>query len=124
MFYLRSDGITNVQGWVSEMQRGIVQGLRDRLKQAAQLVVVEARARTHSRRVAAAMSYDVEVRSPSDYRAVVGPIRRRAFFAHFLEFGTSHSREFPFLDPAAEAKAEEVISLVGEPFLLAAGGQR
>jgi HK97 gp10 family phage protein len=123
-FYLKVEGLADVEGWVAEMKRGIVQGLRDRLKQAARLVQTEAQARTHSRRVKAAMTYDVEVQGPGSYKAVVGPLRRPAFFAHFLEFGTTHSRAFPFLEPAAEAKEEDVVSLVGEPFLIAAGGHR
>jgi HK97 gp10 family phage protein len=106
-------GIQQVNGLVSRVQHDLKQGLRDRLKEAAKLVATEAKARTHSRRVRSAITYEVNVKSLSDYEARIGPLRRKAFFAHFLEFGTTHSRAFPFLVPSIEATEERVLDLVG-----------
>lgn len=100
------------------IERDITKGMRTRLVQAAKVVIKAARAKTHSKRVAAAMSYDVDVRSKTDFQVRVGPSQKKAFFAHFLEFGTSHSRAFPFLAPAKEQTEDEVVELVGIPFVL------
>jgi len=113
---LRMLGIREATGVLTAAERDATQGQRERLKRAASLVADEAKSRTHSRRVRNAIGFDVEVRSPTEYSARVGPERRRAFFAHFLEFGTKHSRAFPFLLSAAEAKADQVVDIIGEPF--------
>lgn len=121
-------GIPEVTGLVSRLDHELKQGLRDRLKQAAKIVSDEAKQRTHSRRVKAAMGFSVEVKSLTDYQAVIGPLQRRAFFAHFLEFGTKAApghgatRAFPFLVPALEATTDQVVDLVGVPPSL--GGRR
>jgi HK97 gp10 family phage protein len=111
-------GIPEVQSLLSQVDHELKQGQRGRLKEASGLVADEMRARTHSRRVAKAVSFDVKVNSLIDFEARIGPTRRGAFFAHFLEFGTSHSREFPFAEPALEATEEKVIDLVGFPPVL------
>jgi HK97 gp10 family phage protein len=118
---LRAVGAREAAASVSRVDLELKQGLRGRLKEAAQLVAGEARQRTHSRRVRGAITYDVEVRSLSEYRALIGPLRKKAFFAHFLEFGTEHSREFPFLAPALGATEDKVIDLVGIPPSLGGG---
>jgi HK97 gp10 family phage protein len=114
-------GIKEVNGLISEIDHDLKQGLRGRLKQAAKLVSDTAKGLTHSRRVRSAITYDVEVKSLVDYRASIGPLRRKAFFAHFLEFGTVHSRAFPFMEPAAESTEEQVFDLVGHIPALAGG---
>jgi HK97 gp10 family phage protein len=108
-------GVPEVQGLLSDLDHELKQGLRARLKQGIGLVAEEMRRETHSKRVAAAISTDVEVVSLSEYRARAGPLRSRAFFAHFLEFGTGHSRGFPFAAPALEATEDQVVELVGIP---------
>ena len=114
----RTLGIPEVTSLISELDRDLKQDLRGRLKRGAAIVTEEAKSRTTSRRVRRALSYDVQVNSLIDYRAVVGPTRKGAFFAHFLEFGTTHSRAYPFLMPAAEATEDQVVDLVGLPFVL------
>jgi len=120
-------GIPEVTGLISQVGHELKQGLRDRLKQAAKLVSDEAASRTHSRRVRAAMGFAVEVQSLTEFRAVIGPLQRRAFFAHFLEFGTKASpghaatRAFPFLVPALAATEDQVVELVGVPPSLGGG---
>ncbi len=117
-------GLVETNQWLEGLAR---QDLRERLRKASRLVSDTAKSMTTSRRVKAAMSYDVRVVSSTVFRAVVGPLRRKAWFAHFLEFGTKASprhhatRAFPFLIPAEEATEQEVVDIVGEPFLLRAG---
>lgn len=108
-------GMAEVKGLVSQIEHELKQGPRDRLKRAAGLVEDEMRAQTHSKRVAAAISKDVQVVSLTEFRASIGPTRRRAWFAHFLEFGTVHSREFPFAGPALAATEDQVVEIVGIP---------
>jgi HK97 gp10 family phage protein len=121
-FFLEATGIEELQSFFGELQHELKDGLRTRLKEAAGLVAEEAKRQTHSKRVRAAMSTTVEVRGLTDFEARIGPTRRRAFFAHFLEFGTVHSRAFPFLAPALAATEEQVVELVGFPPLLRHGG--
>ena len=111
----RLEGMADVKGLVSQIEHELKQGLRGRLKQAAGLVEEEMRRETHSKRVAAAIGSDVQVLGLTEFRASIGPTRRRAFFAHFLEFGTEHSRAFPFAEPALEATEDAVVELVGIP---------
>lgn len=40
--------------------------------------------------------------------------RYDAFYAHFVEFGTSHSRAQPFLGPAAKEKAQDAITEIAK----------
>lgn len=108
-------GMAEVKGLVGQIEHELKQGLRGRLKQAAGLVEEEMRRETHSKRVAAAVSSDVQVVSLTEYRASIGPTRRRAWFAHFLEFGTVHSRAFPFAGPALAATEDQVVEIVGIP---------
>jgi HK97 gp10 family phage protein len=122
-FFLQMAGVDEAQGFVSQLDHELKDGLRGRLKQGAKLVEEAAASRTHSRRVRAAMSSNVEVRSLSDFEARIGPTRRRAWFAHFLEFGTSHSRDFPFLVPALAATEDQVVELVGFPPSLMSGNR-
>lgn len=109
-------GLKEVTGIFSAAEAEAKQSIRGKLKEAAKLVADEAKSQTHSRRVRSAITWDVEVRSAADYIARVGPTAKKAFFAHFLEFGTAHSRAFPFLAPAREAKEDEVVNLVGDSF--------
>lgn len=37
----------------------------------------------------------------------------QAFYARFVEFGTSHSRAYPFMRPAAENKAGAAVDVLG-----------
>lgn len=114
-------GLEEVRDFLNDLAKA---DLRDRLREAAKLVSDTAKDLTHSRRVRAAMSYDVRVKSANEWRAVVGPLAKKAFFAHFLEFGTKASRRhhatraFPFLMPAEEQTEERVVDIVGQPFLL------
>lgn len=39
-------------------------------------------------------------------------VKRIAFYAKFLEYGTSHARPYPFMRPAAENKAAEAIQMI------------
>jgi len=41
-------------------------------------------------------------------------VTRQAFYAGFVEYGTVRSRPFPFLRPAAEGKAQEVVHTLTE----------
>jgi HK97 gp10 family phage protein len=118
MLSLTSIGIPEVAGFVKQLERETNQELRGRLKEGAKLMQQHARGETHSRRVSSAMTYDVTVVSRHEFRARIGPTRSGAFFAHFLEFGTSHSRPFPFLLPTVETLVDEVTELVGVPPLL------
>jgi HK97 gp10 family phage protein len=114
-FELKPLGIPEAKGFISQIQRELKQDLRGRLRQAATLVAEEMRRDTHSKRVAAAIGFDIEVESLFEFRASIGPTRKRAWFAHFLEFGTEHSRAFPFAAPALETTEDEVVELVGIP---------
>lgn len=127
-FDMKMLGITQATGFLSQIDHELKHGLRDRLKQAAKIVADEQKSLTHSRRVRAAITFDVRVDSPVDYVASIGPLRRRAFFAHFLEFGTratpAHpfsTRAFPFALPALQATEERVVDLVGVPPSLKGG---
>jgi len=106
-------GIKKVDSLTKRIEKDIRQGLPKRLKTAAEIVKTAAQSRAKSRRVRAAMSFDVKVKSATDFEARVGTERRKAFFAHFLEFGTEHSQKQPFLGPAAKAKEGEVLDVVG-----------
>ena len=117
-FFLEATGITELQDFLGDMQHELNQGLRERLKEAAGLISEEAKRQTHSARVRSAMSTTVTVRSQIDFEARIGPSRRRAWFAHFLEFGTIHSRDFPFLAPALAITEDQVVELVGFPPVL------
>lgn len=116
-FLVRVEGADEA---VADMAAAAKVDLRNALRQAASIVAREAQARTHSRRVKAAMTYDVTSLGPMQLRASIGPLRRKAFFAHFLEFGTNPSAKRPwstapqpFLIPAAHASEQRVIDLVG-----------
>jgi len=122
-FFVEAAGFEEAAGFFSELQHEFKQGLRERLKQAATLVTETAREETHSARVRAAMGFNVEVNSLVDFSARIGPSRRRAWFAHFLEFGTVHSRAFPFLAPALAATEDQVVEIVGIPPVLQHGGK-
>lgn len=121
MLNLSAIGIKSSTSFFRALADDHKQHRRGRLKQAAKMVADVAKRKAKSRRVRAAMSFDVRVDSPSEFSADVGPSRRRAFFAHFLEFGTEHSRAFPFLIPAKEETEDRVVELVGVPFLLQRG---
>ncbi|KKL51460.1 hypothetical protein LCGC14_2295270 [marine sediment metagenome] len=105
-------GIKKVDSLTKRIEKDIRQGLPKRLKTAAEIVKTAAQSRAKSRRVRAAMSFDVKVKSATDFEARVGTERRKAFFAHFLEFGTEHSKA-AISGPAAKAKEGEVLDVVG-----------
>ena len=106
-------GIKKVENLIEGTGKDIKQGLPKRLKTAAGIVATAAKSRAKSRRVRSAISFDVEVKSATEFEARIGPTRRKAFFAHFLEFGTVHSRAQPFLAPALKATQSQVLDLVG-----------
>ncbi len=132
-FFLQAVGIREAKAFFSEIERELKEGLRDRLKRAAKIVEDEAKSQTDSKRVRSAITSTVTVESLIDYRASIGPLRKRAFFAHFLEFGTrphlirnawghpgasvAHpgARARPFLAPAIQVTEERVVDLVGVP---------
>jgi HK97 gp10 family phage protein len=39
-------------------------------------------------------------------------VKRLAFYARFVEFGTSRSRAYPFMRPAAEGKARDAVDAI------------
>lgn len=39
-------------------------------------------------------------------------VKRLAFYARFVEFGTSRARAYPFMRPAAEQKAPEAVQMI------------
>ena len=117
-FALEALGVGDARSFFKDLSADIKGGMRDRLKKAAKLVSDTAKRKTHSRRVKAAISFDVRADSLAQFSAVVGPLRRKAFFAHFLEFGTVHSRARPFLIPAKKETEDDVVEIVGVPFLL------
>ncbi|HEU4376282.1 MAG TPA: HK97-gp10 family putative phage morphogenesis protein [Telluria sp.] len=41
-------------------------------------------------------------------------LKKLAFYGRFVEFGTSKSRAYPFMRPAAEHKAEEAVRVMAE----------
>jgi len=112
-FGLDLEGFDDTSGFMSQIAHEMKVGTRDRLKQAAGLVAEAMRADSHSRRVRAAITFDVDVDSPTEWQATIGPLRRRAFFAKFLEFGTRYARPFPFAEPALQQTEERVVDLVG-----------
>jgi HK97 gp10 family phage protein len=129
-------GVPEVTGLLSQVDRELKQGLRERLKEAARLVRDTARANTDSRRVKSALTFTVTVKSLFDYEARVFPRGKWGFIARFLEGGTKphliqnfHGREgvvfqhpgmrpHPFLEPARVATEEQVVELVGIPPVL------
>jgi len=138
-FFVEVLGLDELQGTVSQLEHDLKHGLRTRLKEAAGLVAEAARQETHSRRVRRAMGSNVTVKSSTEFVAHIGPSKRHAWFAHFLEFGTepheetrfgrrfigpqqpfSHpgSRAFPFLRPALVFTEDEIVELVGVPPVL------
>ena len=122
-FFLKTIGIKSVQSFIGGIGNEISEGTGGRMKEAAELVADKARSLTHSRRVKKAISFTVRRRSAGNFEAVIGPEQRKAFFAHFLEFGTKHSRAFPFLAPAAKATEDKVVELVGIPPSLGGRGR-
>lgn len=147
------EGIEDTLDFIDEFSKI---DLRGRLREAARLVRDAARAHTQSRRVREALTYDVSVKSLIEYQARVGPERKLAWFAHFLEFGTrphqiasgararqvtasgrvkrrGHdiagsrmhpgARAFPFLMPAEAETEEQVVDIVGQPFMYLGTGR-
>jgi HK97 gp10 family phage protein len=111
----RVRGIREANVFLTQVGKELKDGTLDRLIEASRIAVNAARNETHSARVKSAMTYDARVRSHNDFISRIGPSRKKAFFAHFLEFGTSHSRPFPFLAPAVERIVDEITELVGVP---------
>jgi len=121
---LRTSGIKGTEKFFSRAEHEIKNETKGRLKKAAALLANRARKKTHSKRVRKAISFDVEVKSPTNWKATIGPDSKKAFFAHFLEFGTRHSRAFPFMKPALDDTEDEIVEIVGVPPVLAGGGGR
>ena len=145
-FFVEATGFEEAGAFFSNLQHELKQGMRGRLREAGQLVKSAAQEETHSARVRSGMTVSVNVASLMEFSARIGPSRRRAWFAHFLEFGTrphmeqrgpgsgkqgppgppfSHpgSRAFPFLAPALARTADEVTEIVGFPPMLQHGGK-
>jgi len=114
-------GVQQVNSLISTIDHELKQGLRERLKEASQLIAERMKAETHSRQVKSAITYEVQVNSLTDFVARIGPLRKKAWFAHFLEFGTVHSRAFPFALPTIDALEERIVELVGIPPILSIG---
>lgn len=116
-------GLKELERAMAEAGRRIRADLRARLKEAGRIVQADAKGRATSKRVRRALTLTVRVPTPADFEAEVGTLRRRAFFAHFLERGTkagpAHpftTRAFPFLAPAVEATEERVFRILGQVF--------
>jgi HK97 gp10 family phage protein len=144
-FFVEAAGFEEAGAFFSKLQHELKQGMRGRLREAAEVVKGAAQEETHSARVRSGMTISVNVKSLTEFSARIGPSRRRAWFAHFLEFGTgphmqqkavregfvgpaapfSHpgSRAFPFLAPALARTADEVTEIVGFPPILQHGGK-
>lgn len=41
-------------------------------------------------------------------------VKQKAFYGKFVEFGTSHSRAFPFMRPAAENTAQQSVEVLAQ----------
>lgn len=41
-------------------------------------------------------------------------LKKLAFYGRFVEFGTSRSRAYPFMRPAAEGKAREAVQVIAD----------
>ena len=41
-------------------------------------------------------------------------LKKLAFYGRFIEFGTSRSRAYPFMRPAAEGKAQEAVRVIAD----------
>lgn len=41
-------------------------------------------------------------------------LKKMAFYGRFVEFGTSRSRAYPFMRPAAEGKAQEAVRVIAD----------
>jgi HK97 gp10 family phage protein len=41
-------------------------------------------------------------------------LKKLAFYGRFVEFGTSRSRAYPFMRPAAEGKAQEAVQVIAD----------
>lgn len=41
-------------------------------------------------------------------------VKKLAFYARFVEFGTSRSKPYPFMRPAAENRAQEAVTVMAE----------
>lgn len=41
-------------------------------------------------------------------------LKKQAFYGRFVEFGTSKTRAYPFMRPAAEGKAQEAVQVMAE----------
>lgn len=41
-------------------------------------------------------------------------LKKLAFYGRFVEFGTSRSRAYPFMRPAAEGKAQEAVRVIAD----------
>lgn len=111
----RVRGIKEASILFEGIESDLTHGKRQRLIEASKLVASAVKSKTHSRRVRKAITYNVDVQSSGSFWARIGPKRRPAWFAHFLEFGTTHSRAFPFLLPAKQATEERVVEIVGIP---------
>lgn len=84
----------------------------DGVEQGAQVIAKSAQARVNVLERRLQPDIHVEKVGRGEYAVVAGAGSHEAFWGHFLEFGTVHSRPFPFLIPAVEASEGVVEHLV------------
>lgn len=86
----------------------------DGVEQGAQVIAKSAQARVNVLYRRLQPDIHVEKVGRGEYAVVAGGADQPhdAFWGHFLEFGTVHSRPFPFLIPAVEASEDVVEHLV------------
>jgi HK97 gp10 family phage protein len=82
----------------------------------AQRVAADAEQRLGPHRISGELEQQVHVQDRKREGVYVIAGDRRdpsfAFYAHMLEFGTTHSPPYPFLIPALEAHHEEIVAAV------------
>lgn len=130
---LEVTGVAEASDLLGLVNDQLEHGLKDRLRQGAELLEKAAVEETHSQRMRSALTSMVEVKSLTDYTARVYPRGKWAFLARFLEGGTrphaittASGRTFqhpgtrpqPFLMPALERHEDDVVELVGIPPVL------
>lgn len=80
--------------------------LASELKDIARDIAALARQLVRKRKGKLLRSIRVKEIEPTKWQVVAG--NRTAFYAHFVEKGTSHSRRYPFLRPAFDAYRDEI----------------
>lgn len=101
-----------MQSRLNNITRELPREVDDAIKQGAELVAAAAKANVPKRTGDLAAAIHVENTGRQEYTVVAGD--RSAFYAHFVEFGTSHSAPHPFLVPALESSKDAIESLVAQ----------